>query len=136
MTDAFDALYSGTPPWDIGRPQAAFVLLAESGGWRGRILDVGCGTGEHVLLAATLGLPATGIDTAPTAIRRAQQKARERDLPARFLVHSALELLALGEQFDTVVDCGLFHIFDDQDRSRFVDSLRFAIPLGGRYSML
>jgi hypothetical protein len=26
----FDALYAGTPPWDIGRPQAAFLALAEA----------------------------------------------------------------------------------------------------------
>ena len=48
----FDAAYSGTPPWDIGRPQPAFLALAEAGALRGRVLDVGCGTGEHTLMAA------------------------------------------------------------------------------------
>ena len=43
---------------------------------------------------------------------------------------------ALGEQFDTVLDCGLFHVFDDDDRPRFVASLAAAVPEGGRYSML
>ena len=55
---------------------------------------------------------------------------------ARFLVGNALELAALGEQFDTVMDCGLFHVFDDEDRVRFVESLKAVMPPGGRYYML
>jgi cyclopropane fatty-acyl-phospholipid synthase-like methyltransferase len=100
------------------------------------VLDVGCGTGEHALMAAGLGLVATGIDTAPTAIGIAERKARDRGLSARFVVWNALELSSLGDRFDTVLDCGLFHVFDDDDRLRFVDSLRATIPSGGRYFML
>jgi cyclopropane fatty-acyl-phospholipid synthase-like methyltransferase len=132
----FDALYTGTPPWDIGRPQPAFLELAEAGIVRGRVLDVGCGTGEHALMAAGLGLEATGIDAARTAIAIAQDKARDRGLTPRFLVWNALQLAALDEQFDTVLDCGLFHIFDDDDRAQFVDSLAAVVPTGGGYHML
>ena len=132
----FDAMYAETPPWDIGRPQPAFLELARSGALHGRVLDAGCGTGEHTLMAAGLGLDATGVDTAPTAIAIAERKAHERGLQARFLGADALDLGSLGEQFDTVLDCGLFHIFDDDDRPRFVDSLGAAITAGGRYFML
>jgi cyclopropane fatty-acyl-phospholipid synthase-like methyltransferase len=129
-------MYAGTPPWDIGRPQPAFLELAHAGGVGGRVLDVGCGTGEHALMAAGLGLEATGVDAAPTAIAIAEQKALDRGLTARFLVWNALQLAELGEQFDTVIDSGLFHVFEDEDRLRFVDSLRAAIPAAGRYYML
>jgi SAM-dependent methyltransferase len=132
----FDAMYAGTPPWDIGRPQPAFLELAERGALRGRVLDVGCGTGEHALMAASFGLEATGIDTSPTAIEIAERKAGERGLTARFLVWDALELGALGDMFDTTLDSGLFHVFDDDDRARYVESLRSAIPSGGWYFML
>jgi 2-polyprenyl-3-methyl-5-hydroxy-6-metoxy-1,4-benzoquinol methylase len=129
-------MYAGTPPWDIGRPQPAFLELADAGALRGRVLDVGCGTGEHALMAAAHGLDATGIDAAPSAIAIAQAKARERGLSARFLVWNALELGSLGERFDTVLDSGLFHVFGDDDRARFVESLAAVTAPGARYHMM
>ena len=135
-TEDFDALYAGTPPWDIGRPQPAFLALAQEGAVRGRMLDVGCGTGEHVLMAAGLGLEATGVDAAATAIDAARRKARDRGLTARFLVWDALRLAALGELFDTVLDSGLFHVFQDDERPAFVDGLGAVTRPGGRYLML
>ena len=127
--EGFDALYAGRPPWDIGRPQPAFVGLGDRDLLQGRVLDAGCGTGEHALMSAALGLEATGIDLAPTAIELAKRKAEDRGLEARFLVWDALQLPALGEQFDTVLDCGLFHVFDDAERAAFVTSPRPARPL-------
>lgn len=132
----FDAAYAGTPPWDIGRPQPAFLRLAETRAFRGRVLDVGCGTGEHALMAAALGLEATGIDASRSAIALAGRKAEDRGLAARFLVWDAFDLPALGVQFDTVLDSGLFHVFDNEDRARYVRSLRAAVVPDGRYFML
>ncbi|MFN8639883.1 MAG: class I SAM-dependent methyltransferase [Dehalococcoidia bacterium] len=132
----FEAAYRGTPPWDIGRPQAAIVALADAGRLVGEVLDVGCGTGEHALLAAARGLPATGVDAASVAIGRAREKARERRLDARFVVGDALALESLGQQFDTVIDTGLFHVFDDEDRDRYVSSLGRVVRSGGSVLLL
>jgi 2-polyprenyl-3-methyl-5-hydroxy-6-metoxy-1,4-benzoquinol methylase len=132
----FDASYEGTPPWDIGHPQPAFSALAESGLVVGRVLDVGCGTGEHALMAAALGLDVTGIDSSPKAIQLAEKKARERGASPRLVVGDALDLESRHEHYDTVLDCGLFHVFDDRDRARFVRSLRSVVVPGGRYCML
>jgi SAM-dependent methyltransferase len=132
----FDAMYSGTPPWDIGRPQGALRAVADAGGLRGRVLDVGCGTGEHALMAAALGLDTTGIDGSPTAIGLARRKAAERGTDVRFLVADALDLGSLGEAFDTVIDSGLFHVFDDDERVRYVDSLRAVTAPGSRVYLL
>lgn len=99
-------------------------------------MDVGCGTGEHVLLCAGLGLDATGVDLASAALRTAEIKARERGLTARFLHHDARRLTDLGQAFDTVLDCGLFHIFSDDDRAAFVNNVRSVLRPGGRYFML
>ena len=81
-------------------------------------------------------MDATGIDSSPTAISRAEAKARERGLTARFLVWNALELASLGGPFDTVLDSGLFHVFDNHERHQFVESLRSVVGPGGRYFML
>lgn len=131
-----DDLYASPPPWDIGHAQPALKALAEQGALRGRVLDVGCGTGEHALMAAAFGLEATGIDLAGNALYTAQQKARARGLTARFLRYDALKLADLGEVFDTVLDCGLFHIFTDRERAPYVDGLRTVLKPGGRYFQL
>ena len=134
----FDAAYaSETPPgWDIGRPQPAFDRLAMAGNLAGRVLDAGCGTGEHALLAASLGHEVVGVDLSAKAIESAMTKATERGVEARFLVADALRLTELAEHFDTVLDCGLFHVLDDAERERYIDSLAAVIPPGGRYHML
>jgi len=136
LPDDWDTSYSGTPPWDIGRPQTPFVELADAGQLRGAVLDIGCGTGEHTLLAAERGLRATGVDLARTAIARARTKARQRDLDARFLVQDALTVDALGETFDVVLDCGFFHVLPDTARGPLADVLRRVMAPGAAYYLL
>jgi len=131
-----DDLYASPPPWDIDRPQPAFFALATAGDIRGRVLDVGCGTGEHALMSSGLGLDATGVDLAANALQTARQKAHDRGLTARFLRHDARQLADLGESFDTILDCGLFHVFTGEDRDAFVGGLRSVVRSGGRYFML
>jgi SAM-dependent methyltransferase len=122
---SWDASYQGhdPAPWDIGRPQDAFVRVASEGGLSGAVLDAGCGTGEHALLAASLGLRVLGVDLAATAIELARAKAAERKIDAEFAVADAFELDRLGRIFDTVLDCGLFHTCDEDERSRYVASV-------------
>jgi SAM-dependent methyltransferase len=130
----WDASYTAEadpPPWDIGRPQQAFERLAGRGLLSGRLLDAGCGTGEHALLAAAHGADATGVDISPRAIARARAKAADRSLQARFEVADVLALERLGMTFDTVIDSGVFHVFDDQDRARYVTSLASVLQPGG-----
>ena len=132
-TPSWDASYTASKaaPWDIGRPQPAFVRLAGRGLLSGRLLDSGCGTGEQTLLAASHGADAIGIDVSVHAIERAQGKATERGLTARFDVADALRLGDLGLMFDIVIDSGAFHVFDDNDRVRYVASLASVLRDGG-----
>ena len=134
--ESFSEAYKGTPPWDIGRPQPAFVRLAEEGAIRGDVLDAGCGTGENALHLAALGHSVVGIDVTPAAIERARVKAEQRGHHVQFLAADALRLDALGRIFDTVIDSGLFHVFSDEDRARYVGSLTMAVREGGRAFIL
>lgn len=134
----WDSVYTADtpPPWELGRPQPAFLRLADEGLLTGRLLDSGCGTGEHTLLAAERGADAVGVDLSPSAIGRARAKAAGRNVPARFEVGDALQLGALGLTFDTVVDCGVFHVFDDEARARYVASLASVLRAGGSCYLL
>jgi len=134
--DIFDTVYQGTPPWDIGRPQKAFVDLAAAGEVTGSVLDVGCGTGEHALFFAERGHGVLGIDTSSLAIRKAKEKAAARGLRVQFLVWNALDLAGLKRTFDTVIDSGFFHVLSDEDRPAFAKSLATVLAPGGNYFML
>jgi cyclopropane fatty-acyl-phospholipid synthase-like methyltransferase len=95
------------------------------------VLDAGCGTGEHALFFAARGYQVTGIDFVGEAIRRAQRKADERGLAVRLLVKDATTLGDWGERFASVIDCGLFHVFSDDDRRRYVQGLAQVLQSGG-----
>lgn len=120
----WDASYrDGPAPWDIGRPQPAIVRLASEGGFAGAVLDAGCGTGENALLLASLGLPVLGVDVAETALATAREKADDRGIEVEFVAADAFHLERLGRRFETVLDCGLFHTFNGDERTRYVAGL-------------
>jgi SAM-dependent methyltransferase len=138
MVGFFDNAYrdGGTPTWDVGRPQGAVVRLARSELIAGSVLDAGCGTGENALHLAGLGHAVLGVDFAAAAIERANAKAADRHLPVEFQVADALDLDALGRTFDSVLDVGLFHTFEDAERPRYAASLGAALRPGGRAFLL
>ena len=120
----WDASYQDGPaPWDVGRPQPAVVRLASDGGFASAVLDAGCGTGENALHLASLGLSVLGVDVAETALAMARAKAADRGVEVEFAVADALELERLGRRFATVLDCGLFHTFDGDERPGYVASV-------------
>jgi cyclopropane fatty-acyl-phospholipid synthase-like methyltransferase len=82
-----------------------------------------------------LGHEAMGIDIVPAAIEAARRKAVERNLDVSLVVGNVLCLDELDERFDTVLDSGVFHVFGDADRARYVAALRAVLPPGGRYFM-
>lgn len=128
--DRFQQAYDGKAPWDIGKPQPVFVEAAEQ--ITGSVLDVGCGTGENALFFAQRGHKVTGIDFLEHPIAEAKQKARDRNFQASFLVMDALHLNAIPEVFDSVIDCGLFHIYSDEHRGRYVEGLASVVKPGGK----
>jgi cyclopropane fatty-acyl-phospholipid synthase-like methyltransferase len=132
--NTFESAYAGQAPWDIGRPQKAFLGVADQ--ITGSVLDVGCGTGENALFFASRGHKVTGIDFLAEPIIRAKMKAAERGLTAAFLVMDALALKDLPELFDNVIDSGLFHVFNDEDRKRYVEGLVTILKPGGRFFLL
>src|SRR4051812_22427535 len=135
--EPWDAAYlDGPAPWDVGRPQPAIVRLADAGAFTGAVLDAGCGTGENALHVAAHGLRVLGVDVAETALSIAREKAARRGLDAEFAVADALQLDRLGRAFDTVLDCGLFHTFDGDERRAYVAGLASVTRRGGHLYVL
>ena len=133
----WDASYhDGPAPWDTGRPQPAIVRVASEGGFAGSVLDAGCGTGENTLHVASLGLPVLGVDVAETALAIARAKAAERGLDVEFAVADAFRLERLGRRFDTVLDCGLLHTFNGDERPGYVASLASVTEYDGTLYVL
>src|SRR5947207_9305153 len=139
MTDVpkrtdFESAYAGQAPWDIGRPQKAFIDVADK--ITGSLLDAGCGTGDNALFFASRGHKTTGIDFLEEPIKRAKRKAAERGLSVTFLVNDALTLKDWTERFDNVIDSGLFHVFSDDDRRQYVAGLATVLKPGGRWFLM
>jgi SAM-dependent methyltransferase len=132
--DRFETAYAGRAPWDIGKPQ--FVLQAAADKVAGSLLDAGCGTGESALFFASKGHAVTGIDFLEGPIIEAKAKAVERRLAGTFLVRDALKLEEWTEKFDNVIDSGLFHVFSDADRARYVQGLETILKPGGHLLLL
>ncbi|KTG29580.1 class I SAM-dependent methyltransferase [Haloferax profundi] len=119
------------PPWDIGRPQPALVDAIESYGLSEPFLDVGCGTGTHALWATERGYMALGIDFSERGVEVAREKARERGLDTEFRVSDALNLPDDVGPFETVVDSGLFHAFETDQRETYARQLAAVVSPGG-----
>jgi cyclopropane fatty-acyl-phospholipid synthase-like methyltransferase len=137
MADRFDAAYlEGSQPWDIGRAQPELVSLLGASRITGRVIDLGCGTGENAVSYAMAGLEVVGVDGSQEAIRQARDKARTRGVSIRFDVADVLDLGEHLESFDTATDSGVFHVFDDEDRPRYERSVRGVLHPGGHLFVL
>jgi SAM-dependent methyltransferase len=127
----FEGIYArNDAPWETGKPHPQLVAVADR--VTSPVLDAGCGTGEVALFLAARGHEVTGIDFVEEAIRRARSKAAARGLKVEFLHKDALTLREWSRQFATVIDFGLFHVFSDADRRRYVEGLRTVLAPGGR----
>jgi SAM-dependent methyltransferase len=112
------------------------VRLASEGGFAGAVLDAGCGTGANALHVASLGLSVLGVDVAETALAIARAKADDRGVDVEFSVADALRLDRLGRRFSTVLDCGLFHTFDRDERPEYAAGLASVTEQNGTLYLL
>jgi len=135
----WESAYKGSPPWDIGAPQPEIVKLVENNEIpKGRILDIGCGTGDNSIFLFKNGFSVTCMDIAHLAIEKGKTKAAKQKAQVDFRVGNALKLQKYFNQeyFNAVVDSGLFHTLDDDERPIFAEQIRRVLVNGGKYFML
>ncbi len=136
----FDDVYRGRAPWDIERAQPDLLALVEELPPHGRILDLGCGTGDLVIDLARAGHATLGIDFVSAAIDVAKSRATSLAPSQRALleleVGDALRPSRFAGRVESVVDCGFYHLFDEPQRRELARELSQTLPGGGRYYML
>jgi 2-polyprenyl-3-methyl-5-hydroxy-6-metoxy-1,4-benzoquinol methylase len=131
--------YKNLPPWDISHSQPAYQALIETKEIKpGRVLDIGCGRGENSLMLAVHGYDVTGIDLVEDVISNAKVKAIEHHVKVNFLVGNVLEMdrFFIEDEFDIVIDSGLFHVMTDENMPVFARQVCRALKTDGKYFML
>lgn len=133
LRSIFDAAYRGVtpatgdtkrPPWSFGEPQPEMAALVDAGHFHGRVLDVGCGESELTLYSGAHRLDTLGVDTSETAIRRAREAAGRAAMNnVEFAVADVTDLSGIDGQFDTIVDCTLFHSLPVEHRDLYQQSI-------------
>jgi len=134
----FERYERGDLPWQIDRPQPEVLRLIEEGKFESPILDLGCGSGDNAIELARRGYRVLGMDLVPEALRMAREKAAKAELvqPPEFLTGDALRLAESGVEAETVLDCALFHVFEDEERPAYVRGLGSVLSPGGRLHIL
>jgi len=89
-----------------------------------RILDIGCGTGEHAIMLSRRGYQVTGVDASKGMIEQAVRKARVAGVQAEFYVQD-MRYLRLNRVFDCALSIfGSFaRLMDEGDFKRFFGGL-------------
>lgn len=126
----FNLWYLGTPPWDgyISPPELISYIQQNP---PGRTIDLGCGTGTHVITLAKAGWEVTGVDFAHLAIWLAKRKAREHGVKARLLPRDVTHLHGIQGPFDFALDMGCLHAVED--KAAYLRELKRILAPGGRW---
>jgi arsenite methyltransferase len=113
-------------PWLLGRIQPGSVVL-----------DLGCGAGTDLLIAAQMTGPSgrvIGVDMTPSMLERAHASAREMGIESAELHESMIEALPLDDaSVDVVISNGVIDLVPDKDA--VFDEIDRVLRPGGRLQL-
>lgn len=95
-----------------GFHEALYGMIARHCPAPARILDVGSGPGWSDFYLSSKGYAVVGIDSEPSLVDLANQRAGTLGVGARFEVANALDLSRYHDQFDLAYSCGVLEHFD------------------------
>jgi SAM-dependent methyltransferase len=101
-----------------------------------RIVDIGCGTGNHAIRLSKLGFEVTGVDTSPAMLKIAKEKAKKTKTR---LVHGDMKklekVIPKGKKFDAAICLGqtFYHLVTNKDVQAFLDSLHKVMEKNGLF---
>jgi SAM-dependent methyltransferase len=108
---------AGASTWETLTPNLALDLFIEEFGDRLRsVIDLGTGEGRDAIYLALKGFEVTGVDVAPTGLKKAQELARKHGVGPIFLQRDAVYLRGfLPGTFDAAINMGCLHLVDTQE---------------------
>lgn len=134
--ERFSRIYKSGPAWEIHQPQPVICRLFREGLIGGRVLDAGCGSGQNAVWLARQGCEVVAFDFIDEPLREAKALAASANVNVEFRKWDALRLDEWTERFDTAIDSGLYHVFPDSIRWRYVAGLRHVLVTGGRLHLI
>jgi SAM-dependent methyltransferase len=127
-----DRYRDGDLPWETGRPSSELDrVLSGNKISPCRALELGCGTGTNCVWLAQQGFEVTGVDVAPLAVERANERARTAGVIARFVVGDVLDLPDLGGPFEFFFDRGCYHAVRRSAPREYAPAVARQLAVGG-----
>jgi SAM-dependent methyltransferase len=133
--DAYDALYRNKD-YEGEVDLIERVLTRHGLGGARRVLDLGCGTGNHALPLARRGHTVAGVDRSPGMLTRARAKAATENLEPSVVFHLAdIREFDLGQRFEAalMMFTVLGYQFEDADLMAALAVVRRHIEPGGLF---
>jgi SAM-dependent methyltransferase len=137
MSPMSDEFYSHARLYDLmfpGGGPAVDFYRAEVDRQGGRVLELGCGTGQKLIPIAADGHPCVGLDFSSQMLAEAQRKADERGVAVEW-VQGDMRSFELGRTFDFVFITAnsLLHLQEAEDLVSCFQSVRRHLAPGGRF---
>lgn len=101
----------------------------------GIFLDLGTGPATQAIELAKLGFDVVGTDISPTAIEKAQLRAKKENVKIKFIADDILETKLKQKEFDFILDRGVFHTKDPELREKFIENIKRILKPDGIYFM-
>jgi len=132
QNDRIAQLWSEFPP--VPEVVALADRLSETGGRR--VLDIGCGTGRHLLYLAGRGFAVTGTDNSPKAMSICRERLAEIGLEAD-LIEIDMMAMDFGEgAFEGAISAHVIHHTDYATLQKIIDKITRYLTPGGYFAWI